>query len=484
MNQVTSNLTSNDPRSFLDKQSYILRSMFYLLHPNETYIKELKNVPDFTAKAGNMFIALILVEQAIFLLKHGRFNGRISDSLTSLGAGIYHTFPVLFFRELNILLYEWIYKNYLLYELPYDNIWTYIVTFLFVDMMYYWFHRAAHEVNLFWAAHQTHHSSEDYNLSTAIRQSMFQKYTSWFFYFPLAFFVSPSIYLVHTHMNLLYQFWIHTELIGKLGPLEYILNTASHHRVHHGRNPYCIDKNYAGVLIIWDRMFGTFAEEKETEELAYGLVHPVETFDPTYLQVFNYQYVLSKFWNAKSLNEKFSVLFKGPGWIPGTGRLGNHEDLPSIQYPIIKKGTEIPSVLNYYVLAHFAFVITIFFEFLNDFKSYPNITLSVFIAVILYSLTCFGMFFDNNKNAVYYDLFRCLIFTAIGSLYKSNIKALLFNSEHFYQSFVYINAISLIIMLLLALRKLTYANESSMNKRIDINNNNIATKSSKRIKPE
>ncbi len=117
----------------------------------------------------------------------------------------------------------------------------------------------------------------------------------------------PSIYLVHTHLVLLYQFWIHTEvsiepkkstlwatrlicvfgikLIDNIGPFEYILNTASHHRVHHGRNPYCIDKNYAGVLIIWDRMFGTFAAEKKTEKVAYGLVHPVESFDPFYVQV-------------------------------------------------------------------------------------------------------------------------------------------------------------------------------------------------------
>lgn len=116
------------------------------------------------------------------------------------------------------------------------------------------------------------------------------------FYLPLALFVRPSIFMVHSHLNLLYQFWIHTEVVDSLGPLEYILNTPSHHRVHHGRNPYCIDKNYAGVLIIWDRMFGTFESEKKDEQIAYGLVHPVNSFDPIYIQV---RRKFSHFFNKK-----------------------------------------------------------------------------------------------------------------------------------------------------------------------------------------
>ncbi len=130
---------------------------------------------------------------------------------------------------------------------------------------------------------------------------------------PAALFLRPSLFLIHTHLNQLFQFWIHTELVKNLGPLEYIFNTPSHHRVHHGRNPYCIDKNYAGVLIIWDRMFGTFQKEKHDEELAYGLVHRSKTFDPTHIQIFYYKYLFQKFFSVKCLNERLSVLFKGPG---------------------------------------------------------------------------------------------------------------------------------------------------------------------------
>jgi alkylglycerol monooxygenase len=141
------------------------------------------------------------------------------------------------------------------------------------------------EVNLFWSTHQAHHSAESYNLSTALRQGVLQNYFSWMFYLPLALIIPPQIFLIHSQMNLLYQFWIHTDIISNLGPFEYILNTPSHHRVHHGRNPYCIDKNYGGVLIIWDRLFGTFAAERENEEIAYGLIHPINTFDPLDTQV-------------------------------------------------------------------------------------------------------------------------------------------------------------------------------------------------------
>lgn len=118
------------------------------------------------------------------------------------------------------------------------------------------------------------------------RQGMFQQLSSFIFYLPESFIVPPSAHVVHICLNTVYQFWIHTQLIKNLGPLEYVINTPSHHRVHHGRNPYCIDKNYAGTLIIWDRLFGTFQAEKSEEPVAYGLVHNVNTFDQLYCQVY------------------------------------------------------------------------------------------------------------------------------------------------------------------------------------------------------
>jgi len=352
---------------FLQNENlFVLRSMFYLLKPSETFIKNEHEVPDLTKKSVPIFFAIMFVEQIILLLKNGKFSGRIEDVITSVGAGIIHTFPNIFFREIHLVAYKYIFENFKMFELPWDNIWTYVFALLFIDMAYYWFHRAAHEINLFWAAHQTHHSSEDYNLSTALRQSIFQKYTSWMFYLPLALFLKPSIFMVHSHMNLLYQFWIHTEVVDSIGPFEFILNTPSHHRVHHGRNPYCIDKNYAGVLIIWDRMFGTFEAEKKDEKVAYGLVHPVNTFDPIHIQIFNYQYLFKRFMSSTSLSERFSVLFKGPGWVPGSGRLGNLSDIPEIESPIKIYTNNVSILLNSYIAFSFTFVLIAFSEFVKD----------------------------------------------------------------------------------------------------------------------
>jgi alkylglycerol monooxygenase len=188
------------------------------------------------------------------------------------------------------------------------------------------------------------------------------------FYLPLAFFAKPSIFMIHSHMNLLYQFWIHTEIVDSIGPLEFILNTPSHHRVHHGRNPYCIDKNYAGVFIIWDRMFGTFEAEHKDEKIAYGLVHPINSFDPVYVQTFNYEYLFKRFMSATSISEKFSVLFKGPGWVPGSPRLGNPNDLPPIVYPIKPYTKNVSSLLNIYIAVNFMFVVIAFSEYSKDFE--------------------------------------------------------------------------------------------------------------------
>ena len=199
------------------------------------------------------------------------------------------------------------------------------------DFFYYWGHRYVHEWNIGWAAHQVHHSSEDYNLSSALRQSIMQTFfTTWFFLPAATLGIHPSLMYTHYMLNLTFQFWIHTEVISTIGPLEYILNTPSHHRVHHGRNPHCIDKNYAGWLIIWDRMFGTFVSEFENDEkIQYGLVSPLNTFDPLEVQLKYFKIVLSQFRQARGLGAKFRALFYGPGFQESKPRyrLGNPDGI-------------------------------------------------------------------------------------------------------------------------------------------------------------
>ncbi len=197
--------------------------------------------------------------------------------------------------------------------------WT--VGLLGVEFFYYWDHRAGHEIRLLWASHVVHHSSQRYNLSTALRQTWTGEYTVLFF-LPVALLGVPvEIILVSWSLNLLYQFWIHTEAIDKLWrPLELVLNTPSHHRVHHGTQAQYLDRNYGGILIVWDRLFSTF--EAEDERVVYGLTKNIETFNP--LKVATHEYVA--LWHdlraTSSWRERLGYVVHGPGWSPQPSRNG------------------------------------------------------------------------------------------------------------------------------------------------------------------
>jgi len=182
-------------------------------------------------------------------------------------------------------VYIYLYENYSVIKLPWNSLSTWMLCALGVDFFYYWSHRANHEVNILWSQHQVHHSSEEYNLSTALRQGVVQRWATWIIFLPMAFLIPPSQFAAHSQFNLMYQFWIHTEVVGHLGPLEWVLNTPSHHRVHHASTRSYIDKNYGGVLIIWDRIFGTFEAEHKEEPIVYGLTSQLKFFNPLYLQV-------------------------------------------------------------------------------------------------------------------------------------------------------------------------------------------------------
>ncbi|XP_038542543.1 alkylglycerol monooxygenase isoform X2 [Vulpes vulpes] len=364
-----------------------IRMMFYMMKPNETSFQILEEVPDYVKQATPFFISLMLLELVISWILKGKPPGRLDDALTSISAGVFSRLPSLFSRSIELTTYIYVWENYRLINLPWDSPWTWYLTFLGVDFGYYWFHRMAHEVNIMWAGHQTHHSSEDYNLSTALRQSVLQIYTSWMFYSPLALFIPPSVYAVHLQFNLLYQFWIHTEVINNLGPLELIINTPSHHRVHHGRNRYCIDKNYAGVLIIWDRIFGTF--EAENEKVVYGLTHPINTFEPFQVQV--------------------------------TGK----------EVPF---SSSVSHLLKIYAVVQFALMLAFYEETFADKAALSQATLLLRVCFIILTLTSIGFLLDQRPKAAVLETFRCLVFLMlyrIGHL-KPLIPSLSFAFEIFF----------------------------------------------------
>ncbi|KAM7421518.1 hypothetical protein PAMA_015590 [Pampus argenteus] len=250
------------------------------------------------------------------------------------------------------------------------------------------------EVSVLWAAHQVHHSSEYYNLTTALRQSLTQQFTSWIFYLPMALVVPPSIFAVHIQLNLLYQFWIHTELINDLGPLEWIFNTPKHHRVHHGRNLYCIDKNYGGVLIVWDRLFGTFAPE--SDKVIYGLVYPINTFEILYVQLHYYFYLWRKSKTFKKISNKLLTFLNGPSWRPGKPRLGDHSKNPKITGKEVPYNPSWSLPLQVYVVLHFLLVLRTYHDVFENKTMLSQLTIVGMTSYILLTLTSLGFIIDQS----------------------------------------------------------------------------------------
>ncbi|MGB1274904.1 MAG: sterol desaturase family protein, partial [Nannocystaceae bacterium] len=200
--------------------------------------------------------------------RRGRKLFRFGDAVSNISCGIGQQTVGLFVAAATLALYVWVYQHRV-WEFDIRSPWTWVLAMLWVDFAYYWWHRMSHEVNIFWAVHIVHHQSEDYNLSVALRQAYISGPTAIAFYLPLALVgVPPEAWALSHALNLLYQFWIHTKLIDKMPRFGKVFNTPSHHRVHHGTQPQYLDRNHAGMLIIWDKIFGSF--EPELEPPIYG----------------------------------------------------------------------------------------------------------------------------------------------------------------------------------------------------------------------
>lgn len=384
-----------------------VRALFYMLTPNESSFQKVEDVPQYVQQATPFFIGLMVLELVVGALKTGATVVTISDGLTSVSAGMISRLPLLFMRGCELTAYIYVWDHYHLVELPWDSAWTWWFSFLGVDFCYYWLHRFAHEVSIIWAAHQVHHSSEYYNLTTALRQSLTQQITSWIFYLPMALVAPPAIFAVHIQLNLLYQFWIHTELIRDLGPLEWIFNTPKHHRVHHGRNHYCIDKNYGGILIIWDRLFGTFA--LETDKVVYGLVFPIKTFEILRVQLHYYFYLWRKSNTYKTISHKLANVFYGPSWKPGKSRRGDHDANPKVTGKEVPRDPSWPLPLQVYVVVHFLLVLRTYHDLFENKMMLSQLTVLGMTGYILLTLTALGYIMDQRPTATVLELLRCVV---------------------------------------------------------------------------
>ncbi len=266
--------------------------------------------------ATPVFLALIGLELAVGLAR-GRNTYRLHDAMASIGLGMLSQVVALFTKLLNIGLYAAVAGSIALVQLPADSPVVWIAALLLYDLLYYWKHRFGHRVALGWAAHVVHHQSEDYNLSTALRQTSTGWLCDWLFYLPMALLgFPPLVFAVVAMVDLLYQYWVHTQQIGRLGWFDRWFCSPSNHRVHHAVNDAYLDKNYGGILILWDRLFGTFAEERDEEPCVYGTRAPLRSYNPLWANLEVYAALARDAWHARSWADKLRVWFKPPGWRP------------------------------------------------------------------------------------------------------------------------------------------------------------------------
>lgn len=366
-----------------------------------------------------IFFVLIALE-LLWAQTSGRRVLRLNDSLSELSCGILSQLAGIFTKLFSIGIFIWVAEGARVQrwlptipewperapfivasgfpgfgvDLPAFTSWA--VVFTLVDLCYYFSHRYAHEVNILWAGHVVHHQSEEYNLPVALRQSALHGLMSWVFYIPLAVVGVPwRMFVAANALNLVYQFWIHTRAIGSLGRLtEWVMNTPSHHRVHHGVNPKYQDRNYAGVFIVWDRMFGTFV--KEEEEPVYGITKPLRSWNPLWANVHVFVQIGRDAWRAPRWSDRWRIVFGRPGWTPA--ELGEVERPREVSAETFEKfDPPVPAALAWYGFVQFVAALVAGFLLLQAASRIP-VSLAIAPAFfVTLALAAVGGVFERAK---------------------------------------------------------------------------------------
>lgn len=374
---------------------------------------------DYIALAIPVFFILIGIELLIDKLKKTHYY-RFNDAITNLSCGIGQQIVGIFLKTVTAVGYVFLYDHARFFTFPGLNtghstgevVITFTLLFIGVDHFYYWFHRLAHEISILWGSHIVHHQSEEYNLTVALRQAWLQGAFSWVFYLPLAVLgFDPAMFIVVGSFQTLYQFWIHTRAIDKLpAPIEYIFNTPSHHRVHHGVNPKYIDKNHGGTLIIFDRMFGTF--QAEEEEVVYGITTQAKSWNPLWL---NFEYWIDLFkevGKARTIGDKVKMLVLKPGWKPDY--LGGVSPIKEVTPETFHKyDTTIPSGLNYYILIQFVIVLLGTTLFLFTAEGLQLFWRSILAVLLIWMLVDLGGMFEKRRWTMFLEPLRIIASTAV-----------------------------------------------------------------------
>jgi sterol desaturase/sphingolipid hydroxylase (fatty acid hydroxylase superfamily) len=358
------------------------------------------------------FFALIAVELIAERVKNTSYY-RVNDSINSLTAGVLSQMTGLVKKLIPFTFYVVTYESLQIMQLP-QTWWVWLFAFVAYDFLYYWNHRLGHTVNVLWAAHVVHHSSEEYNLTTALRQTS-GSIVSFVFYLPLAFLgVDPFILITVGSINLVYQFWVHTRHVPELGWMEWVFVTPSNHRVHHAQNQIYLDKNYGGVFIIWDRLFGSYQRELANEEPIYGVRKALQSWNPVWANLQVYSQLFKDAWRTKSWFDKLRIWFMRTGWRPA--------DVTEL-YPLAVsdlstfKKFDVPMSLIakiYAIIQHFVCVSIGLVVLLNS-NSLLVLEFIALIGMVLFASVSLGYFMENKPYAWAIELMKNI--SIIGALF-------------------------------------------------------------------
>jgi sterol desaturase/sphingolipid hydroxylase (fatty acid hydroxylase superfamily) len=365
---------------------------------------------NYVTLAVPIFIVSMLLEMLVSHLRKDKLY-RLNDSISNLSNGLGQQAIGVISKVVQLYCYTWIYNQTSFFQFNVSNGWHWALALLMADLSYYLFHRASHRTNILVGSHVVHHQSEEYNLSVAMRQSWLTRFYSWLFYLPLAVAGVPTPMFVGVMAAvIIYQFWVHTQYIGKLGPNEKVFVTPSHHRVHHGRNPEYVDKNFGAIFIVWDKMFGSFAEEKAP--VVYGIVNPSNTWNPLWANFRYYKKVWSEAKMASHPLDKVKVWFAKPEWRPRN--LTPYGDVsPITPKELVKYNKKREGFPIVGILVQFIFTLILFGFTLANKKVMPLEMQAVMSGLIVWSLTNIGGIQEKKSWLTTSQILFCITFLFI-----------------------------------------------------------------------
>ena len=355
------------------------------------------------------FVVLLLTEIA-----YGQWSGKqtyvFMDTIASLSSGLTNILKDTLGLVVILVSYSWLSAQLAITHID-AGLWLYIIAFICIDFASYWSHRLNHKINFFWNQHVIHHSSEEFNMACALRQSISNilGYGA-LFLIPAAILGIPEqVIAVLAPLHLFGQFWYHTQHIGKLGWLEYIIVTPSQHRVHHAINPIYIDKNLSAIFCVWDRMFGTFQEELKEEPPVYGVLKPVQSWNPIWINFQHLWGLLQDAWNTKNWEDKISLWFRPTGWRPKDVALSHPKSLITDVHQRDKYQPKATQSLQYWALFHLFATLTLLLLMLYHFESLNNNEIIVLGFALFAAIFGYTSVMDRYRWSYAFEWMRLLI---------------------------------------------------------------------------